>query len=141
MKELNKKKLIGAILIVIIVTVSIGTYWFFQGQPQPLKYDCTLIKSSDSYTLHMNLYTERALFRCVLNIRYLANDGTWLTISDEQGVVDMNPIHGGSFSLDNYQPGQDIDFEYFSEGMEVFYFNETTPLETMKIDAYGYRNP
>ena len=109
---------------------------------QPLKYNCTLMKSDDSYMLPVTgLYTEGTLFRCVLKINYLAKDGTWLTISSQRGVVDINPgTHGGSFSLENCKPGADINFKYFGEGMEAFYFDETTKLETIKIDAYGYRN-
>jgi len=136
-----KKKLIGAILIVIIVTVLILTYLYIQPQTQPLKYDCTLQKGGNTYGLLIKTYNERTLFRCVLNINYLAKNGTWITISKALGVVDNAPKTSYSFILWDYQAEPDINFKHSTELIEEFYFNETTKLETIKINAYGYRNP
>ncbi|MGB9960388.1 MAG: hypothetical protein ACPLKQ_07735 [Candidatus Bathyarchaeales archaeon] len=95
----------------------------------------------ESYTLHVTLVTEGTLFRSVIEVNYLTMDGTWRTVSKNLGTVDISGNSGCSFSLENYKPGEDIDFQYFGPTSQVFYFNETTKLETIKINAYGYRNP
>ena len=137
-----KKKLLGAILVVSVLSVSIASvlaYNFFY--PIPFKYECTLLythfpegSNSTVTDTAFQLYFmghPGELFRQVLRIDYLAQDGTYRTITNPDG-----PIY-----LSGFQPGSDIAWGYFGLDIEVFYFNNTTKLESIRIEAYGYRWP
>jgi hypothetical protein len=137
-----KKKLIGAILAVSVVAtviVSILAYNFFC--PIPFKYECTLLythfpegSNSTLTDTAFQLYfmgQPGELFRQVLRVDYLTRDGAYRTITNPDG-----PTY-----LKDFQPGSDIAWGYFGPDIEVFYFSDTTKLESIKIEAYGYRWP
>ncbi len=73
----------------------------------------------------------------VIDLSYLAKNGTWVNDSRKIGIVDSNWADTGfEFHLENYAPDPAIVFT--KETWEnVFYFNETTTFETIRINAYG----
>ena len=103
MKEM-KKKLIGAILIVIIVTVSILAYLFFQ--PQPLEYRTLTINSDTTWTKANSPYT--------LTEPVLVSSGITLTI--EPSVT----VNLGSYYMQ-------VDGTLFAQGSSTdkIYFNSS----------------
>jgi hypothetical protein len=127
---------------------------FLRSQPKPLNFNGRVTERFEPvpgedglphdqtvYYLSLRFCSEPTLFRGVLDLNYMAKDGTWIRESREIGVVDNNwGDTGWEIYLENYAPESAMTFTQ-DLGEKVFDFDEATTLETIQVNAHGYSNP
>lgn len=75
---------------------------------------------------------RKTLYNCKLEIKYLAINGTWLTITENLGDQDFSAYKNWTVTL----PDFDLD-------PNRFHYENIWPVETQRIElkAYGYLKP
>lgn len=138
---MKRRTLVALTVIVVALVISSVVYFLFV--PRQLRYKCRLTELDGEYTLFItDVYADgETLFRCVVEVKYITRDGAWKTITKPLGTVDITHRDAGAFNLEDFQPGSDINFRYFGPTMRIFEFNETTKLESIQINAYGFKIP
>lgn len=119
-----------------------GTWRYFDGTAFTYKLDSEM---PHQYVLNLTFYTTGVLYNCTANVTYLATDGTWINMTKELGIVDVN-VHnlGVEFSMSDYQTEPNVNFtlaKSFLHNYQPFEFDETVTLSTVEIEAYGYSKP
>ncbi len=119
------------------------TSWqYFDGTTFAYKPDSEM---PHQYVLNLTFYTAGVLYNCKANATYLATNGTWMQITKELGIVDVN-VHnlGVEFPMSDYKTEPNVNFtlaKAFLHNYKPFEFDETVTLSTVKIEAYGYSKP
>jgi hypothetical protein len=118
------------------------TWRYFDGTKFAYKPDSEM---PHQYVLNLTFYTTGVLYNCKANVTYLATNGTWIKITKELGIVDVN-VHnlGVEFPMSDYKTEPNVNFtlaKAFLYNYQPFEFDETVTLSTVKIEAYGYSKP
>ena len=118
------------------------TWRYFDGTNFAYKPDSEM---PHQYVLNLTFHTTGVLYNCKANVTYLATNGTWMQITKELGIVDVN-IHslGVEFPMSDYKTEPNVNFtlaKAFLYNYKPFEFDERVTLSTVGIEAYGYSKP
>lgn len=141
--NVKKRTFILIVLTGTVVALIASSLVYFLFAPRQLRYKCKLTELDGKYTLFINeVYTDgETLFRCAINVKYITKEGSWKTVTKSLGTVDITNKDAGGLDLEGFQPGPDINLSYFGPTMRIFEFDEKTKLESIQINAYGFKFP
>lgn len=88
--------------------------------------------TAHSWVVDVSITGNQTLFNCEIIIRYLATNGTWITMTEKAGIINTNENWQNRFALEYFQP--ETEHETWG-GWNV---NEGT---NVKVEAYGYLKP
>ncbi len=133
-----KKKMqiiLGVVVAVVIIAIASTTFILTERQQVAIPYDgsLTTVKGYSGAYLSLHFHVDKTLFNCQVTATYSATNGSSVKITRQLGVVDQSSMKSNTdLELSDYPIG--------NQSLQIP-FNQTSPLSTVTIDAYGYSSP
>jgi hypothetical protein len=131
----KKTSIVLGAVVVVVIAIALSAFLLTGRQQVAIPYSGTLttVKGYSGAYLSLQFHVDKTLFSCQITATYLATNGSSVKITRQLGVVDQSSMKSNTdLELSDYPIG--------NQSLQIP-FNQTSPLSTVTIDAYGYSSP